>query len=109
MSFSIVPRAEANVINCREDITSFELLKNCPFYRVCGPQDKCICYRKEEATPKINENTPSKLRVVLINKTQKKIRKKIIIYQCYGSDSVKCNVHNIYNFQDLNYHNFHNK
>jgi hypothetical protein len=22
---------------------------------------------------------------------------------------VKCNVHNIYNFQDLNYHDFHNK
>jgi hypothetical protein len=57
MSFSMVPRAKANVIHCREDITCFELLKNCPFYRVCGPQDICICYRKEEATPKVNENT----------------------------------------------------
>jgi hypothetical protein len=37
MPFSVVPRAEANVIQCRKDITCFELLRNCPFYRVCGP------------------------------------------------------------------------
>jgi hypothetical protein len=58
ISFSMVPRAEANVIRCREDITCFELLKNCPFYRVCGPQDICICYRKEEVAVKVNETTP---------------------------------------------------
>jgi hypothetical protein len=28
------------------------------FYRVCGPQDICICYRKVEAISKVNENTP---------------------------------------------------
>jgi hypothetical protein len=56
VSFSMVPGAQGNGIPCRRDIECFELLKNCPFYRVCGPKNICICYRKEESTLKVNQS-----------------------------------------------------
>jgi len=47
--------------HCHRDIECFLQLKNCPFYRICGPQDICICFKKEEATPKVSgqESSPS--------------------------------------------------
>jgi hypothetical protein len=65
VTFSMVPRAEAATIHCTRDEDCLILLKNCRYYRVCGPQDTCICYRKGETTPKVDESTP-----VLINKTK---------------------------------------
>ena len=58
VSFSIIPRAEAAVLHCRSDIDCVLYMKNCPYYRICGPQDICICYKKEEATSNANEITP---------------------------------------------------
>jgi hypothetical protein len=57
ISFSMVPRAEADVVHCRRDMECFLFLKNCPYYRVCSPQHICICIGKKYAPPKVYENT----------------------------------------------------
>ena len=65
VTFSMVSRAEVATIHCHANVDCLILLKNCPYYRICGPQDTCICYRKGETNPKVNESTS-----VLTNKTE---------------------------------------
>ena len=58
LSFSMLPRADADVYHCHRDVECFFFLPNCPTVRICGPQGTCICVGKKEAILKINESSP---------------------------------------------------